>query len=218
MRFTLVGNTDPEEINDEENEENLDGEDFPEEGLLEADVVRTTSAEMNREVELMLLRAMNNGLPEAFHAKVFELLENYRGVFRIDLGMDPPARGFSKVFELLKNYRGVFRIELGMDPPDRVLPLKIEPIDGLSPERRGGCPRIFALLQRQFIDEHLQSLLRIGVIKCSTNEAAPIVLARKQYNRWRMCIDLRSINSKTKGHWWLSHRIKTILLPYLLGF
>ena len=75
----------------------------------------------------------------------------------------------------------VFRLELGLDPPAKVTPLEIELIDESLPERRTGRPRSFAPLQRQFLEEHIKLLLRIGVIeKCNENEAAPIVLVRKK--------------------------------------
>ena len=58
-----------------------------------------------------------------------------------------------------------------MDPPVRVTPLKIELIDETIQERRGGRPRTFVPLRRQFLDEHLKLLLKIGVIvKLNAND------------------------------------------------
>ena len=116
---------------------------------------------------------------------------------------------------LIAQYNDVFRLELGMDPPARVQPLDIELIDESLPERRGGRPRSFAPLQRQFVEAHIKLLLKIGVIeKCNSNEAAPIVLVRKKNGEWRMCIDLRKINSNTKAYRWPLPKIKE-MLPYL---
>ena len=66
---------------------------------------------------------------------------------------------------LIEEYNDVFRHELRMDPPAKVPPLSIELIDESLPERRGGRPRSFAPLQRKFLNEHIQLLLRIGVIE-----------------------------------------------------
>ena len=50
--------------------------------------------------------------------------------------------------------------------------------------------------------------------KCNGNEAAPIVLVRKKNGDWRMCIDLRKINSNTKAYRCPLPKIKE-MLPYL---
>ena len=117
MRVTLM--CDDGEVEEEaEGEESDEADDLPEEGLCEEDLRRDQSEEMRREIELMLLQAM----------------------------------------------------QLGMDPPARVQPLDIELIDESLPERRGGRPRSFAPLQRQFVEAHIKLLLKIGVIeKCNSN-------------------------------------------------
>ena len=62
---------------------------------------------------------------------------------------------------LLEVYNDVFRLELGMNLQARVDPLKIELTGKRLSERRGGRPRTFSPLQRQFLDNYLQLLLRI---------------------------------------------------------
>ena len=97
----------------------------------------------------MLYQAMANGLPVRFQDALHALIDDFNDVFRLELGLDPPAK---------------------------VKPLEIELINESLPERRGGRPRSFAPLQRQFLEDHIRLLLRIGVIeKCNGNEAAPIV-------------------------------------------
>lgn len=46
--------------------------------------------------------------------------------------------------------------------------------------------------------KHLQELLQAGIIKESRSQyASPIVVARKKTRRIRMCIDYRTLNSRT---------------------
>ena len=102
--------------------EQSEDEDLPEEGLVEETLRLDTSAEMAREIELMLWQAIANGLPLRFQDRAHALIEEYNDV--------------------------VFRLELGMDPPAKVTPLSIELIDENLPERCRGRPRSFAPLQR----------------------------------------------------------------------
>ena len=61
----------------------------------------------------------------------------------------------------------------------------------------------------------MEFLLRIGVIKKSkSNITSPIVLVRKPDKSWRMCIDLRWVNSHTTTMRWPLPKLKEIL-PYL---
>jgi hypothetical protein len=137
MRVTLVRD-DGEVAEEAEGEESDEEDDLPEEGLCEEDLRRDQSEEMRREIEVMLLQARQNGLPLRYHDAMNALITQYVDVFRLELGMDPPAR---------------------------VQPLDIELIDESLPERRGGRPRSFAPLQRQFVEEHINLLLKIGVIE-----------------------------------------------------
>ena len=146
MRLTLVG--EEESIEEKDVTEESEEDDLPEEGLLEEDLRQDTSADMEREIELMLYQAMTNGLPMMYHDALHELINNFSDVFRLELGLDPPAK---------------------------VTPLNIELIDESLPERRGGRPRSFAPLQRQFLDEHIKLLLKIGVIeKCTRMGPRPL--------------------------------------------
>ena len=62
----------------EESEE----DDLPEEGLLEEDLRQDTSADMEREIELMLYQAMTNGLSMIYNDALHELINNFGDVFR----------------------------------------------------------------------------------------------------------------------------------------
>ena len=122
MRLTLVG--EEESMEEEEAEDESDDEDLPKEGLVEETLRRDTS-EMAREIKLMLWQTMTNGLPLRFQDAMHALIDEFSDVFRLKLGLDPPAK---------------------------VTPLNIELIDESLPERRGGRPRSFAPLQRKFLN------------------------------------------------------------------
>jgi hypothetical protein len=92
-----------------------------------------------------------------------------------------------------------FRVELGKDPLARVTPMVIELINETTVDSHRVPARTFAPLQQRFLKEHVEFLLRTGVVQVSqSNVTSPIVLVRKQDRSWRMYIDLRWVNSKTK--------------------
>ena len=62
MRLTLVGGEEKSE-EDVASDDSEEDENLPEEGLLEDDLRRDTSEEMKREIEVMIDRAVANGLP-----------------------------------------------------------------------------------------------------------------------------------------------------------
>ena len=117
--------------------------------------------------------------------------------------------------QLIKDFRDVFLIELGCDPPADVEHLRIELIDEGSKERRLPRARRFAPLQQAFLNKHLDLLQKIGVVSpCNAPAAAPIVLVKKKNGEYRMCVDLRRINANTKAYRWPLPRIAE-LLPFL---
>jgi hypothetical protein len=73
MRVTLVRD-DGEVAEEAEGEESDEEDDLPEEGLCEEDLRRDQSEEMRREIEVMLLQAMNNGLPLRYHDAMHALI------------------------------------------------------------------------------------------------------------------------------------------------
>ena len=79
--------------------------------------------------------------------------------------------------------------------------MKIELIDEDLAETRLPRAQRFAPLQKKFLNEHIALLQEIGVIaECDAPSAAPIVLVKKKDGGFRMCVDLRRINSKTKAY------------------
>lgn len=62
------------------------------------------------------------------------------------------------------------------------------------------------------VRQHLQELLKAGVIKESRSQyASPIVIARKKTGRIRMCIDYRTLNSRTIPDQYTTPRIDDAL-------
>ena len=114
------------------------------------------------------------------------------------------------------SYEDIFRSELGHDAEANVEPMEIVLENDAD---LGKCARArrFAPLQMKFLDEHVQLLLKMGVIKRSSSpHASAIVLARKPDGSWRMCVDLRIINSATKPMRWPLPKVQE-LLPHLIG-
>ena len=164
-----------------------DPEDLPEQGLtqlIQADVSRI----MNDALKEMINRALKRGLPQEEVGNVERLIQEFRDVFRLELGRDPPAN---------------------------VEALRIELIDNKLKERRLPRARRFAPLQQDFLNKHLNLLQEIGVISsCYAPSAAPIVLVKKKNIEFRRCGDLRRSNANTKAYRWPLPRINE-LLPFL---
>jgi transposase InsO family protein len=164
-----------------------DTDDLPEQGMTQF-IQTDLSQIMNEELAEMIERAIRRGLP---------------------------ADAVSNFTQLITDFRDVFRIELGRDPPADVEPLRIELIDEGLEERRLPRARRFAPLQQDFLNKHLDLLQKIGVVSpCNAPAAAPIVLVKKKNGDYRMCVDLRKINANTKAYRWPLPKIAE-LLPYL---
>jgi hypothetical protein len=148
-----------------------DDDDLPEQGMISF-VQQDQSQLMDEALAEMIQRAVKRGLP---------------------------AESLNDVEILVQDFRDVFRLELGRDPPANVEPLKIELIDEDLDERKLPRARRFPPLQQDFLNKHLELLQRIGVVSpCDAPAAAPIVLVQKKNGDYRMCVDLRRINANTK--------------------
>ena len=67
-----------------------------------------------------------------------------------------------KLWELVSKHQGVWRAELGSDPPADVMPMMIEMIEEAELPRRQGNRR-YVPLQKEFLTEHVEMLLKTGV-------------------------------------------------------
>ena len=175
---------------DQLSEANSDSDDIPEEGVRASvhDPDQPTGA-MEGALADMLRRAESNGASTETMRRLTAIVSQYKDVFRLELGNDPPARVEPMVIEMIED-------------------------DALTCSPRA---RRFAPLQMDFIADHVQLLLELGVAKPSNSDfASPIVLARKKDGNWRLCVDLRFVNSKTKPLRWPLPKIHE-LLPHLAG-
>ena len=155
---------------------------------------------MNQLIQADLSQIMNEALAEMIERAI------KRGL---------PADTVGNFEALIKDFRDVFRIELGRDPPADVESLRIELIDEGLEERRLPRGHRFAPFQQAFLNKHFDLLQEIGVVSpCNAPAAAPIVLVKKKNGEYRMCVDLRRINANTKAYRWPLPRIAE-LLPYL---
>ena len=169
-----------------------DDEDVPEEGMRKDAVLPPGAANDALEKALMQMvqRAEQNGAPK----RILQQLKT-----------------------LVLEYQDVFRLELGHDPPASVEPMRIELIDEAEVFGKTQHARRFAPLQMDFLDQHVKLLMEMGVVQRSCSAfASPIVLVRKKDGGWRMCVDLRRVNSNTKPMRWPLPKIQE-LLPHLVG-
>jgi hypothetical protein len=77
-----------------------------------------------------------------------------------------PAESLNDVEILVQDFRDVFRLELGRDPPANVEPLKIELIDEDLDERKLTRARRFPPLEQDFLNKHLADWGRLP-LRCA---------------------------------------------------
>ena len=102
----------------------------------------------------------------------------------------------TKIKKLIKKHHKVFQ-ELPMElPPNRKIQhtIEIEPGTKLASSR----PYRYLHHHKTQIERLTQDLLKCGVISKSRSPyAAPVVLVRKKYGSFRLCIDSRGLNKIT---------------------
>ena len=125
---------------DEEAIEDDQDDDFPEQGMITF-VQNDQSTMMDAASKEMIQRAIKRSLD---------------------------GEAAKEVEELVNDYRDVFRLELGRDPPADVATLKIELIDEDLAERKLPRARRFAPLQQNFLDIGIVTKNRSGYrLRCA---------------------------------------------------
>ena len=106
--------------------------------------------------------------------------------------------GRKRLAEMLEEYRDVFRIKLGKDPPAKVEPLVITLVEGAHPYR--SRQRTYGKLQRDFIIQTVKELEEAGAIykNPSSKWASPALAVPKPGSAaLRFTVDLRGPNART---------------------
>ena len=107
-------------------------------------------------------------------------------------------RGLHCLENIFKEYRDVFRIKLGSDPPANVPPLKISLMENAAPYR--SPQRRYGQQARDFIVNTIRELEAIGAIykNPSSRWASPALAVPKPgSNSLRFTVDLRGPNART---------------------
>jgi len=96
---------------------------------------------------------------------------------------------------LLQTYRQVFHVPIGLPPPrlhDHSIPL----LEGSNPVNVK--PYRYPHSQKAQIEKMIQEMLHEGLIQPSTSPfSSPIILVKKKDGTWRFCTDYRALNALT---------------------
>ncbi|XP_061338071.1 uncharacterized protein LOC133284947 [Gastrolobium bilobum] len=99
------------------------------------------------------------------------------------------------IWNILVRFHPVFQLPQGL-PPTRGCDHAIHLIEGAKPV--SVRPYRYAHHQKGEIEKQVSDLLASGLIKESRSPfSSPVLLVRKQYDSWRMCINYRALNKIT---------------------
>jgi transposase InsO family protein len=114
---------------------------------------------------------------------------------------------------LLLKHKQVFDRTLAQPAADYQPPVQCQiPLQEGAVPYRVTSPRALSPMMLQVLKEHLQQLIDAGYIRPSSSEwAAPIVFAEKADGTYRMCCDMRQLNSRSKRTAYPLPRISEIL-------
>lgn len=100
-----------------------------------------------------------------------------------------------EVQSILKQYESLFGVPKGL-PPHRSHDHRIILKEGTNPINVR--PYRYAATQKDEIEKMKSEMLESGVIRPSVSPfSSPIVMVRKKYGTWRLCIDYRKLNAST---------------------
>jgi len=106
--------------------------------------------------------------------------------------------GTSMSEKLLAEFRDIFRIRLGPDPPAKVAPLQIRLKENARPHR--ATQRRYAPAQRAFISSTVRNLVSVQAIYANPKArwASPaLAVAKPGAEKFRFTVDLRAPNKET---------------------
>ncbi|KAH9142702.1 hypothetical protein AeRB84_013240 [Aphanomyces euteiches] len=103
---------------------------------------------------------------------------------------------------LLQQYKDVFRLGFGSDPPVQVPPLEVRLHQGATPVCCSA--RRYPPAYQVFLDQHLQELTSAGLVYMNTQSrwASPPRIVSKSDGSYRMTVDMRAVNARTQPLQW----------------
>ncbi len=121
--------------------------------------------------------------------------------------------GHQRLTNIVEGDKGIFRIRLGIDEPARVEPMKVQ-LETNSRPVIAKAQR-FSESQRNFLDTYTNTLIEFGFIveeKNPTWAAAQLLVPKPAPANFRMTLDLRPINAATIPIGWPMPHIDSELL------
>ncbi|GMF32160.1 unnamed protein product [Phytophthora fragariaefolia] len=104
---------------------------------------------------------------------------------------------------LLYEYRDVFRVSFGSDPPVRVEPQRVRLREGAAPVRINA--RRYPPTHMEYLDQHVQELLDNGLAYVNPSSrwaSPPRIVPKNEPDTFRMTVDLRAVNERTGTVQW----------------
>ncbi|KAE9325268.1 hypothetical protein PF008_g16908 [Phytophthora fragariae] len=121
----------------------------------------------------------------------------------------------AKLAELLSEYRDVFRIKLGQDPPVDMSPFKVTLKPDAVPVR---CKaRHYAPEDRAFMKKHVQELIDAGLCYRNPHSkwcSPPLIIKKVEPVDFRITVDFRRLNAQTLRMIW-PMPILEVVMDYL---
>ena len=108
-----------------------------------------------------------------------------------------------RLWQLLEQYHDIFRLEFGNDPPVQVPPLKVHVRPDAVPVK---CKqRRYSPLHREYLRQHLDDLVAAGLLYPNHRSrwaSPPRIVSKKEPGQYRMTVDTRGVNACTEPmHW-----------------
>jgi len=106
-----------------------------------------------------------------------------------------PTNAHPAIYQLLQEFKGVFEESTGL-PPTRSHDHKINLLEGVQPT--SARPYRYPYYQKEEIEKQVRDMLKSGVVRPSQSlYSSPVLLVRKADGSWRMCVDYQALNKGT---------------------
>jgi hypothetical protein len=132
-----------------------------------------------------------------------ELADAIEGLITSAEQADMSRDGVQSLRQLVTECKDVFRLKLGVDPPANVKPLVIKLRDGAEPVRSSA--RKYAPPQLEFMRDKIRELDELSLVYKNTGAewaSPPLIVPKPGPDQYRMTVDLRVPNASTKASGW----------------